>query len=132
VVAKGSRQGSGEAGGSETEHAEILALRELGKLSSPPPGETLTLYSTMEPCLMCMGAILIHGIGRIVWAYEDVMGGAADLDLAPLAPLYSGRPVEIAGSVRREESLCLFKAFFSGPGNTYWSDSLLARHTLEQ
>ncbi len=132
VVARGSRRGSTSGLGNETEHAEVLALRELERLDDPPDPSTLTVYSTMEPCLMCLGAILIHGIHRIVWAYEDVMGGACDCDLTKMAPLYSERPVVIMGKVLRDESCSLFKAFFQRPDNPYWTDSLLARYTLAQ
>jgi tRNA(adenine34) deaminase len=36
----------------------------------------MTLYTTLEPCLMCMGAILIHRIGRVVFGAKDKHGGA--------------------------------------------------------
>ena len=81
---------------------------------------------------MCFGAILISGIGRIVFAYEDVMGGGTRCDLSSLAPLYRERDIDIMADVLRGESLTLFKRFFSDPRNTYWKGSLLARYTLAQ
>ena len=36
----------------------------------------MTLYTTLEPCLMCMGAILLHGIGRVLHGSNDPFGGA--------------------------------------------------------
>jgi len=57
-------------------HAEIEALRnvpqELWKHS-----RNMTLYTTLEPCLMCMGAILLHNIGRVVYGSSDHYGGAS-------------------------------------------------------
>jgi len=36
----------------------------------------MTCYSTLEPCVMCFGALLLHGLGRIVFGAEDKEGGA--------------------------------------------------------
>ena len=36
----------------------------------------MTLYTTLEPCLMCLGAILLHQIGRVVFGSTDSFGGA--------------------------------------------------------
>jgi tRNA(adenine34) deaminase len=52
---------------------------------------TVTMYCTMEPCLMCFSAILLSGIGRIVYAYEDVMGGGPDVT-APACLPCTGMP----------------------------------------
>ena len=79
---------------------------------------------------MCFGAILISGIRRIVFAYEDVMGGGTRCDLSRMPPLYGSRPVHLVPHVLRDKSLFLFKSFFSNPDNTYWKDSLLAAYTL--
>ena len=129
IVAAGSRQGT--AGGlvSETDHAEILALKQLER-SAQPDQSRLTLYCTLEPCLMCFGAILISGIRHIVFAYEDVMGGGTRCDLSRMPPLYGSRPVHLVPHILRDKSLFLFKSFFSNPYNTYWKDSLLSAYTL--
>ena len=39
-------------------------------------GSSLTLYTTLEPCLMCAGAISLYGIGRVVFGSKDPVGGA--------------------------------------------------------
>ena len=129
IIATGSRQGTVGDIVSETDHAEILALKQLER-SAPVDRDRLTLYCTMEPCLMCFGAILISGILQIVFAYEDVMGGGTRCDLAPMPPLYSSRPINLVPHILRDKSLFLFKSFFSNPDNTYWKDSLLAAYTL--
>lgn len=130
ILASGQREGSILNGGSETEHAEIIALRHLNQNYPDRPREDLVIYSTMEPCLMCFGAILISGITAIVYAYEDAMGGATSCDLQALPPLYANSGVVITPHVMREESLALFKCFFSRPGNTYWKNSFLESYTL--
>ncbi len=58
-----------------TRHAEIEALRAV-----PPDlwdsSEQMSLYTTLEPCVMCFGSILLHGIGRVVFGASDGFGGA--------------------------------------------------------
>ncbi len=130
VVADGRRRHSAQLAGGECEHAEMIALRRLEQAGvDVDRAAQLTVYATLEPCLMCFGAILIHGIRRIVYAYEDVMGGATGCDLASLPPLYR-QPVEIAAGVLRGQSRQLFQVFFGNPANTYLKGSLLCRHVL--
>ncbi len=132
VFLDGARHGVAQGGVGELQHAEMVALAHLEAMDNPPAPESITLYCTMEPCLMCYGALLIHGITRIVYAYEDVMGGGTGCDVANLTPLYRENNVEIIPHVLRGESLALFQTFFSNPSNHYWADSLLSRYTLEQ
>jgi tRNA(adenine34) deaminase len=131
VVGEGRRTHS-QGAANELDHAEVVALREL--LTRAPEIEPagLTVYSTMEPCLMCYATLLLNGVRRIVYAYEDVMGGAAGLNLATLAPLYREMRVRVDSGVRRAESLALFKEFFANQANGYWQGSLLAEYTLTQ
>ena len=81
---------------------------------------------------MCLGALILSGIGTVVYAYEDVMGGGTRCDLKRLTPLYQNHPISIVSNVLRRESLDLFKAYFKDPENAYWRGSLLARYTLDQ
>ena len=129
VITGGARRGTRKKIPSELDHAEIIALRELETLAEPIARNRVTVYSTMEPCLMCYGALLISGIERIVYAYEDAMGGATACDRSQLPALYKDSGVEIIAGVCRQESLALFKAYFSRPGMDYWKDSLLAEYT---
>ena len=132
VLASARRQGSRGSAPSELDHAEIIALRRLEAIPGNGARGRLTLATTLEPCLMCFGAILLAGIGRIVYAYEDAMGGGTGCSLASVAPLYTQRPVEIRAGLRRDEALDFFRTFFANPDNGYWRDSLLARYTLAQ
>jgi len=56
-------------------HAEIQALAGVPTSLWPRAGE-MTVVTTLEPCLMCFGACLLHGIGRIVFGALDERGGA--------------------------------------------------------
>lgn len=130
IVARGRRQNSVEGCRNEIDHAEVLTLR---RLIAEQPGldlATVTVYSTLEPCLMCYSTMLLSGVRSFVWAYEDVMGGGANLPLYMLNTLYAQMRVHLIDRVLREESLRLFQQFFQT--GTYWQDSLLARYTLAQ
>jgi len=132
ILVRAARTGTSKNMTNEIDHAEMIALRRLHALGKKVAPEKTVLYCTMEPCLMCFGAILLSGIGKIVYAYEDVMGGASRCDPSHLPPLYQNRPISIVPHVLRDESLALFKAYFSNPENTYWKQSLLADYTLDQ
>ncbi len=134
VVASGKRAHTHEQKETvnEIDHAEILALRSFLSQETDIPTGDLTVYSTMEPCLMCYSTMILNGIRTFVYAYEDVMGGGTNLPFDRLKPLYSEMKVQIIPNVLREQSLELFQQFFSNPENLYWKDSLLANYTLNQ
>jgi len=150
VVGEGFRMGTDPNRSNELDHAEILAIRNIYERFGVWPGSLgpLTCYSTMEPCLMCLGALLINGVKRIVFGYEDVMGGACGINLEkritwkvyeesnnnkePPGPgyIYRASDVEFVGGVLRERCLELFKAFFSRPESQYLDGTPLKDYTL--
>jgi len=130
VVARGRRVNS--AAKNELDHAEIVALRELNVNHPQNLDQSLVAYSTMEPCLMCFSALLLHNIRTVVYGYEDVMGGGTSLVLEGLKPLYAAMTIEIIPGILRSESLQLFQKFFSEDNSGYWKDSLLAQYTMAQ
>ena len=132
IVTRGRRSNSRGEAANELDHAEISALTQLLNNHPDIAPEDVTVYATMEPCLMCYTTMLLNGIRRIAYAYEDAMGGGTDLDLASLKPLYQQMKVEVIPQVCRAESLELFREFFNNPDNDYWPDSLLAEYTLRQ
>ena len=131
VLATGSRKGTIGDTRNEIDHAEMIALRRLIEIKDIIDPGKITVFSTMEPCLMCYGALILAGVGEIVFAYEDVMGGATGCELSRLKPLYKNSPISVVPGVMRPESLKIFKSYFSNPANSYWEKSLLAEHTLE-
>lgn len=129
IIAQGHRRNSGSASRNELDHAEIVTLRRLLAVQPRLDCRQITVYSTLEPCLMCFSTLLLSGIRRFVWAYEDVMGGGTSVPLAQLAPLYREMAVELVPGILRRESLSLFVRFFQQ--YSYWQDSLLADYTLD-
>jgi tRNA(adenine34) deaminase len=61
---------------SPSRHAEIEALEAVPS-ELWARAQEMTLYTTLEPCLMCISAILIHRIGRVVFGSRDDRGGAS-------------------------------------------------------
>lgn len=131
VVARGRRVNSRGSAANELDHAEIVALRRLLRDHPAIDRQTVAVYSTMEPCLMCYATLLLNGVRSFIYGYEDVMGGGTGLVLDRLAPLYRGMQVAMMAGIRRDESLRFFQEFFSEPANRYWQNSLLAQYTME-
>jgi len=69
-------------------HAETEALSRV-PANLWPRGREMTVYTTLEPCVMCAGAMLLHGVGRVVFGALDPLGGAGEL-LARLPAYYEG------------------------------------------
>jgi tRNA(adenine34) deaminase len=132
LIVHGRRTGTADGMANEIDHAELNALRSLYTTAPDMDRARLTVYCTMEPCLMCFSAIMLSGIGRIVYAYEDVMGGGTGCDRSTLSPLYRDTHMTVVAGLLRENSLMLFQRFFADSGNPYWADSLLSRYTLCQ
>lgn len=94
-------------------HAEILALRIAAKLLGPRNLTDCILIATLEPCLMCAGAIALSRVAGVVFGAADARAGslvsAADADCLPLA----GRSFWRLGGIRSGDSVKLLQDFFS-------------------
>ena len=131
IIANGRRNNS-NTDTNELDHAEMVAFRQLLITHKGIATDEITVYSTMEPCLMCFSTLLVNGVKNFVYSYEDVMGGGTNLPLKNLAPLYSEMKISVTKKVLREKSVELFKRFFSSPELDYLQGTLLATYTLKQ
>lgn len=95
-----------------TAHAEIVALRAAAQQQSNYRLTGTTLYVTLEPCVMCMGALITARVGRIVFGAWDLKAGACGsvLDLPREARLVQG--LDVFGGVCSAESGALLRQFF--------------------
>lgn len=131
VLVSGSRIHSKGTVINETDHAEIIALQQLA-LEKDIEKSKVSVFCNLEPCLMCYGALMLSGIGEIVYSYEDVMGGGTTCDLSTLNPLYKNTKISLTPNILRSESLELFKTYFLNPETNYLQGSLLETYTLSQ
>jgi tRNA(adenine34) deaminase len=97
-----------------TAHAEIGVLRAAGQAVRNYRLPGCTLYVTLEPCAMCVGALVHARIARLVFAATDPKTGACGsvLDLTS-SPGFNHR-VAVTGGVLQEESAELLRRFFAG------------------
>lgn len=95
-------------------HAEILALRDAAATLDNYRLIGATLYVTVEPCLMCLGAAIHARIGGLVWGAPDPkVGAVAALErLRDEGALFNHR-FDILGDVLAEESASLLRGFFA-------------------
>jgi tRNA(adenine34) deaminase len=95
-----------------TAHAEILALREGARLRGNYRLPGVSLYVTMEPCIMCLGALLAARVRRVVFGAPDPKGGACvSLYRLPEDDRLNHR-LEVTGGVREAECRQLLQQFF--------------------
>jgi tRNA(adenine34) deaminase len=96
-----------------TAHAEIIALRAGAAALKNYRLGAATLYATLEPCVMCMGAILNARVTRLVFGAWDAKAGACGsvLDLPREPRLAHG--LDVFGGVRSEEAAGLLRDFFA-------------------
>jgi tRNA(adenine34) deaminase len=107
IIAKGYNQV--EKLTDSTAHAEIIALTAAFNFLGSKYLPEATLYVTIEPCLMCSGALYWSKIGRIVYGAEDEKNGYRKTagSNSPFHP-----KTEIIGGVLKEEAAKLMKDFF--------------------
>ena len=111
IVARGRNEK--ELLGDPTAHAEIVAIREATSLLGDWRLEGMTLVVTLEPCVMCAGAIQAARISRVVFgAWDEKVGASGSLyDLVRDKRL--GTEVEVIPDVLGDEAGSMLKEFFS-------------------
>lgn len=95
-----------------TAHAEIVALRAAAAALGSWNLEGCTLTVTLEPCLMCAGAILQARVGRVVFGAWDEKAGAAGSVYDVLRDRRLPVRAEVVGGIREAEAQALLRAFF--------------------
>lgn len=100
--------------GDTTAHAEIVALRDTFRLINNYRVPGATVYTTVEPCAMCAGALMHARVGRVVWGAPDLKFGAAGsvVDLFGESRL-NHHARSVVGGVCAAESALRLKNFFA-------------------
>jgi tRNA(adenine34) deaminase len=116
VVHKGETLGEGwnrPVGDNDpTAHAEIVALRAAAKRLGNYRLNGVTLYVTLEPCVMCAGAILHARVARVVFGAYDPRAGAAGSVFDVLETDRLNHRVEVIAGVLAEECAVRLRRFF--------------------
>ena len=92
-----------------TAHAEIIALTSVFNFLGSKYVPEATIYITVEPCLMCAGALYWSKVGRIVYGASDPKNGYLHItkDISPFHP-----KTELVQGVLKDECAVLMKSFF--------------------
>jgi tRNA(adenine34) deaminase len=103
-----------EVDGDPTAHAEIDALRQAAQVVGEWRLSNITLYCTLEPCVMCAGAMVQARLAKLVWAADDPKAGAAGSVLNVLGHPQLNHHVEVVRGVLADEAAEQIRAFFAG------------------
>ena len=116
VVIDGEIKGRGHnvviTGNDPTAHAEVVALREAAKVTRNYRLTGAVLYSTIEPCAMCAGAIVHSRIARLVYGTEDPKAGAVETHFGICTSDFLNHKVEVEGGILESECRAMIQSFF--------------------
>ncbi len=110
VIAKGYNQV--ELLKDPTAHSEIIAITAAANYFEDWRLLKTTLYTTLEPCTMCAGAIINSRISRVVWGAPDIRVGANGSWIDVFQKKHPIHEVEVRPRVLEKESAFLLKSFF--------------------
>ncbi len=111
VVGRGYNQPI--SGTDPSAHAEIMALRDAGRTLGNYRLPGCDLYVTLEPCVMCSGAIMHARIRRVVFAAGDPKTGACGSVIDLFAEPRLNHHAAVTGGVMAEEAVALLQKFFA-------------------
>ncbi|HET8926653.1 MAG TPA: tRNA adenosine(34) deaminase TadA [Microbacterium sp.] len=97
-----------------TGHAEVVAMREAARTMGSWNLAGCTLVVTLEPCLMCAGALLQARVSRLVFGAWDVKAGAAGSVYDVVRDRRLPSRAEVVSGVREHEAAALLRDFFEG------------------
>jgi tRNA(adenine34) deaminase len=103
-----------EAEGDPIAHAEIDAMRQAAQIIGEWRLTDVALYCTLEPCVMCAGAMIQARLPMLVWAADDPKAGAGGSVLNVLSHPQLNHRVEVVRGVLADEAAEQIRAFFTG------------------
>lgn len=101
----------------KTAHAEMVAFENAGSRDGQPPAlpldaQDVTLVSTLEPCVMCLGAAMEAGVARVLFGLEAPADNGTQRVKPPQSP--ESRAPDITGGILPAESRALFERWLEG------------------
>ncbi len=110
VVGRGYNQPI--SSGDPTAHAEVIALRQAARTLGNYRLTGTRLYVTVEPCLMCVGAMVHARVGTLIYGVAEPKAGAVVSGLAALNHPSLNHLVEVVDGVLADESRAVIQRFF--------------------
>lgn len=110
VIARGHNSVIGS--NDPTAHAEIVALREAARAIGNYRLTGATVYSTIEPCAMCAGALVHARIARLVYGAKDPKAGAVETHFGVCTTDFLNHQVSIKGGILEDECRRVLQSFF--------------------
>ncbi len=98
--------------GDPTAHAEIVALREAAAKAGNYRLTEAAVYSTIEPCVMCAGALIQARVKRLVYGARDERAGAVESHFGVCDTDFLNHRIEVTAGVLEEECRELMQEFF--------------------
>lgn len=95
-----------------TAHAELLAIEKACEVLGTFRLEECTLYVTLEPCVMCSGAVVMSRIPKVVYGADDLKGGTVNSLMHLLNESRFNHQAEVVKGVLKEECSQMLKDFF--------------------
>ncbi|MBX3650780.1 MAG: tRNA adenosine(34) deaminase TadA [Burkholderiales bacterium] len=111
IVGRGCNQPI--AGNDPTAHAEIMAMRDAGRTLGNYRLADCDLYVTLEPCVMCSGAIMHARIRRVIYGARDPKTGACGSAIDLFAQPQLNHHTAVSGGLLADESVALLQDFFA-------------------
>ncbi len=96
-----------------TAHAEIVALRQAAEVCGNYRLPDCEMYVTLEPCIMCIGAMMHARLKRIVFGANDLKTGACGSAVNLVSDTSLNHHAEVVGNVLADESVAILQQFFT-------------------
>ena len=112
IISRGFNQPIGNSDPSA--HAEMMALRAAAHIESNYRLPGTTLYVTLEPCIMCAGAMLHARVERVVFGAADPKTGAAGSVLNVFSEKQINHQTQVEGGIMSDECGQILRDFFKG------------------
>jgi len=97
-----------------TAHAEIVALREASRKLGNYRLNGVDVYSTIEPCAMCAGALIQARVRRLIYGAKDERAGAVESRFRICNTDFLNHCIDVSSGVLEEECRALMQDFFRG------------------
>ncbi len=97
---------------SQTAHAELLAISQAGKKTGDWRLDGCSIYVTLEPCAMCMNAIILSRLSDLIFGASSPLFGYNSVDKESPYWLYKKDALAISEGICKEKSISLLQQFF--------------------